>query len=123
MAPHAHGTLVATVVTTVTIDPGVSAVRVVNRSSTGDIYFTVDGSTPAVEGSTLPRGASGRHRWCRSIHRRSHPHDDGQAGHRRRWRLLRAVHGVMNPFSTRLAGFWVVAGGAASTHYQALESP
>jgi hypothetical protein len=50
-SPTQHKTLVANTVDTVTLDQDYSCVEVVNRAATGDLYFTVDGSTPAVAGA------------------------------------------------------------------------
>lgn len=50
-AIHAqHATLVATVVDTITFSGSGGDVRVRNRSTTADIYFTLDGETPTVLG-------------------------------------------------------------------------
>jgi len=46
-----HGTLAAAVVATETVDAFTQQITVVNRSQTGEIYFTVDGSTPTVKGN------------------------------------------------------------------------
>lgn len=43
-----HQTLTANTVDTVTLDADYNEVEVVNRASSGDIYFTADGTTPVV---------------------------------------------------------------------------
>lgn len=47
MSKTVHSTLVANVVTTVTIDPSLGQITVTNRARTGEIYITLDGTTPA----------------------------------------------------------------------------
>lgn len=49
MAQIKHGTLVATIVTTVEIDAGTRAIEVFNRGSTGDIWVR-EGTDPTVAG-------------------------------------------------------------------------
>lgn len=49
MSRIVHGTLTANVVATVSIDAYTPALTVVNRSQSGEIYFTVDGTTPVIE--------------------------------------------------------------------------
>lgn len=51
MSRIAHGTLTATVVATETVDSYTAQITITNRSQTGEIYFTVDGSTPTVKGA------------------------------------------------------------------------
>ena len=51
MARIAHGTLAANAVTSVVLDQWTSQVTVINRTKTGEIYFTVDGTDPVVLGS------------------------------------------------------------------------
>lgn len=54
MAQIRHGTLVANVVTTVTLTAAgdtVDNVEVVNRTGTAEIYFRVDGTDPTVAGN------------------------------------------------------------------------
>jgi hypothetical protein len=46
-----HGTLVAATVTTVTLDHDYNSVEVMNRSTTSDLYFRVDGTDPVVAGN------------------------------------------------------------------------
>lgn len=46
MARTSHGTLIASTVRTVTLDAYTSQITIVNRSQSGEIYFTVDGTTP-----------------------------------------------------------------------------
>lgn len=46
VARSKHATLTAATVDTVTFQERHPAVEVVNRATTGDIYFTVDGTTP-----------------------------------------------------------------------------
>lgn len=48
MARSKHGQLVAATVTTLAIDAYMIQITVTNRSQTGEIYFTVDGTTPVV---------------------------------------------------------------------------
>lgn len=50
MARMKHGTLTANAVTTHTLEAYTQQITVTNRSQTGEIYFTVDGSTPVVGG-------------------------------------------------------------------------
>lgn len=50
MANIEHGTLVADTVTTVTLDSDAQEVEVLNRDGAAEIYFTVDGADPTVEG-------------------------------------------------------------------------
>ena len=47
-----HGTLTANVVSSVSVDSNTSQILVTNRSQTGEIYATIDGSdpVPAVNG-------------------------------------------------------------------------
>lgn len=45
-----HGQLTATTVKTVGIDAYTTQITILNRSQTGEIYFTVDGSIPTVGG-------------------------------------------------------------------------
>ena len=45
-----HKQLAANTVDTVTLDPLASAVEVINRDGTAEIYFTVDGANPTVGG-------------------------------------------------------------------------
>lgn len=51
MAHTFHGTLTPSTVVTHTLNTFTAQVTVLNRSQTGEIYFTVDGSTPTVGGS------------------------------------------------------------------------
>ncbi len=51
MANVRHQTLVAATVATVNLTTNGSRIEVVNRSGTAEIYFTTDGSTPAVGGN------------------------------------------------------------------------
>lgn len=52
MSRITHGTLVANTVTTVAVDSYMAAITVTNRSIPGgEIYFTVDGSTPTIGGT------------------------------------------------------------------------
>lgn len=46
-----HGTLVALTVAEVTLDGDYRHIVVMNRSGTAEIYFTVDGPDPTVEGA------------------------------------------------------------------------
>lgn len=46
VARSKHATLVAATVDSVTLSLDYSQVEIVNRSTTGDIYATVDGTTP-----------------------------------------------------------------------------
>lgn len=46
-----HGTLTANTVASHTLDGYTAQVTILNRSQTGEIYFTVDGSTPTVGGN------------------------------------------------------------------------
>ena len=46
-----HRTLVADTVDTVTLDGDYSSVEVLNRATSGDIYFRVDGTAPTVGGA------------------------------------------------------------------------
>ena len=46
-----HNTLTATTVDTITLSAQYVRVEVLNRSSTGDIFVTLDGSTPTVGGN------------------------------------------------------------------------
>lgn len=58
-----HGTLVASVVTTVTVDKDADAIEVVNVDGVDAIYFTIDGTVPTVEGANtyvLPPSVSSR---------------------------------------------------------------
>jgi hypothetical protein len=50
-AASQHQTLAATVVDTVTLDADYDYVEVLNRASSGDIYFRVDGTAPTVAGA------------------------------------------------------------------------
>lgn len=45
-----HGSLTANEVTTVVLDQAYAAVEVLNRSGNAEIYFTVDGPDPTIEG-------------------------------------------------------------------------
>jgi hypothetical protein len=61
-ASPAHVTLVANTVTTVTLDQNFSSVEVLNVDGAAAIYFTVDGTTPTVEGNgtnVLPAAIGG----------------------------------------------------------------
>lgn len=52
MAVSEHGTLTANVVKTVSItDAWPGGIEVINRSQTGEIYVTLDGTTPTVGGA------------------------------------------------------------------------
>lgn len=51
MPDSEHITLVASTVATVTLDADYSFVEVVNVTGSAAIYFTVDGTTPTVEGA------------------------------------------------------------------------
>jgi hypothetical protein len=46
-----HNTLVATTVDTVTLTAQYNRVEILNRSASGDIFVTLDGSTPSVGGN------------------------------------------------------------------------
>lgn len=46
-----HNTLTATTVDTITLSAQYVRVEVLNRSATGDIFVTLDGSTPTVGGN------------------------------------------------------------------------
>ena len=46
-----HGTLTANAVTTVTVNDGYPGVTVLNRSQTGTIWVTLNGSAPTVAGT------------------------------------------------------------------------
>jgi hypothetical protein len=46
-----HNTLAATTVDTITLTAQYNRVEVLNRSATGDIFVTLDGSTPTVGGN------------------------------------------------------------------------
>ena len=50
MANPQHKTLVANTVATVTLDADYFEVEVVNVSGTAEVYFTTDGSAPAIGG-------------------------------------------------------------------------
>lgn len=50
-----HATLVAATVDTVTFDRDCDRVEVLNATGTADIYFTTEGSTPAVAGKNCYR--------------------------------------------------------------------
>lgn len=50
MPRTAHSTLTANTVKTVTIDAYCQMITIVNRSQTGAIYFTVDGTVPTILG-------------------------------------------------------------------------
>lgn len=45
----AHGSLTANQITTVSITPGPDGLDVVNRSQTGVIWVTIDGTDPVIE--------------------------------------------------------------------------
>lgn len=51
MARISHGTLTANAVTSVTLDPCNSQVTIINRTRSGEIYFTVDGTDPTIGGN------------------------------------------------------------------------
>lgn len=51
MSKYAHSTLTAATVASVTLDPGSVSITVTNRAGTGEIYFTVDGTTPTIGGT------------------------------------------------------------------------
>ena len=51
MAASAHGQLVASQVTTVTVDTEFAGIEVVNRSQTGSIWIRFDGGAPAIGGA------------------------------------------------------------------------
>ena len=58
----AHLTLVANTVTTVVFDVDLEVVEVISRDGSADVWYTLDGSTPAPEGTRtyiLPAGAMG----------------------------------------------------------------
>lgn len=62
MAVRKHGTLVAATVTTSTLAGNAKFIEVVARG-TGDIFFTIDGTTPTVGGDdtyVCPQGQSCR---------------------------------------------------------------
>lgn len=46
-----HATLVAATVDTITLSTGYPSIEVANRATSGDIYFTVDGTTPTSAGN------------------------------------------------------------------------
>lgn len=48
MARIYHGTLTANVVSSVTVEGNTTQIQITNRSQTGEIYATVDGSVPVV---------------------------------------------------------------------------
>jgi hypothetical protein len=48
-----HGTLVATVVTTVVLDGDFAYVEIINVDGLGPIYYTIDGATPTVAGDDV----------------------------------------------------------------------
>lgn len=50
MAEIEHGTLVANTLATVTLDRDFAKVEVLNRDGAAEIFFTVDGAAPTVEG-------------------------------------------------------------------------
>lgn len=50
MARNLSGTLVANTVKTESIDAYCAQITVINRSQTGEIWATFDGTTPVVEG-------------------------------------------------------------------------
>jgi hypothetical protein len=51
-APRAvHNTLTAATVDTITLSSQYNRVEILNRSASGDIFITVDGSTPTVGGN------------------------------------------------------------------------
>lgn len=51
MAFSQHISLTASAVSTVSIDASATMITVVNRTQTGQVYFTVDGSTPTIGGA------------------------------------------------------------------------
>lgn len=62
MPDSRHITLVANTVSTVTLDSDYDWVEVINRDGAGEVYFTLDGSTPTVAGNgtlVLPAAISG----------------------------------------------------------------
>lgn len=67
MANPKHATLVATTVATVTLDADYPMVEVTNVDGAAIVYFTVDGSTPAVaaDGSNVLAAAAGQRRELR----------------------------------------------------------
>lgn len=68
-ASPAHVTLVANTVTTVTLDGNYSTIEVLNVDGAAPIYFTVDGTTPTVEGNgcnVLPAAICGLTVWAGS---------------------------------------------------------
>jgi hypothetical protein len=50
MARISHGTLVANVIKKVSCAAYTTRITVVNRSQTGEIYFTIDGTDPSIGG-------------------------------------------------------------------------
>lgn len=66
-ASPAHVTLTANTVATVTLDANYSNVEVLNVDGAAPIYFTVDGTTPTVEGNgcnVLPAAISALTVWA-----------------------------------------------------------
>jgi len=51
VASTVHGTLTANAVATVTVDPGMGGIVVVNRDQTGAIWVRTDGIAPTVGGA------------------------------------------------------------------------
>lgn len=47
MSKTAHGTLTANTASVSTIDAGYGVLTITNRSQTGELWFTIDGSAPA----------------------------------------------------------------------------
>lgn len=68
-ASPAHVTLTANTVTTVTLDQDFANIEVLNVDGAAAIYFTVDGTTPAIEGNgtnVLPAAIGGLTVWSGS---------------------------------------------------------
>lgn len=48
-----HGTLAATIVTTINVGSDARDIEVLNRDGAAEIFFTVDGTEPTIEGDDM----------------------------------------------------------------------